>query len=210
MCNQWSQIAKIGQLKLRATCVVKNEELRSHEYLASPTSSTWSKLPKEPERESRRDHDQSGLPPSLRRRAGESEWDQVDIDHARLHVRRRKRGTPSLHPGEGDITPGAYIVTRQYAVQQDVLTPTSLGLEVPTSGRQAPASTLLRRCQSPRSMFNGSWSITSQPHLVVHMVVERSKYSFRVSWLQGPLVGSIDQNTEVFNLGKPGHNSFRR
>jgi integrase len=29
-------------------------------------------------------------------------WDQVDFDHARLHVRRVKKGMPSTHPISGD------------------------------------------------------------------------------------------------------------
>ena len=29
-------------------------------------------------------------------------WDQVDFDHARLHVRRVKQGTPATHPILGD------------------------------------------------------------------------------------------------------------
>jgi integrase len=29
-------------------------------------------------------------------------WDQIDFDHARLHVRRVKKGTPSTHPISGD------------------------------------------------------------------------------------------------------------
>jgi type 1 fimbriae regulatory protein FimB/type 1 fimbriae regulatory protein FimE len=29
-------------------------------------------------------------------------WDQIDFDHARLHVRRVKQGTPSTHPIVGD------------------------------------------------------------------------------------------------------------
>jgi integrase len=30
------------------------------------------------------------------------EWSQVDFDHAVLHVRRAKRGTPATHPLQGD------------------------------------------------------------------------------------------------------------
>jgi integrase len=29
-------------------------------------------------------------------------WDQIDFDHARLHVRRLKQGTPATHPIPGD------------------------------------------------------------------------------------------------------------
>jgi len=29
-------------------------------------------------------------------------WDQIDLDQARLHVRRVKRGTPSVRPLQGD------------------------------------------------------------------------------------------------------------
>jgi integrase len=30
------------------------------------------------------------------------EWHQIELDHGRLHVRRAKRGTPSVHPIRGD------------------------------------------------------------------------------------------------------------
>ena len=30
------------------------------------------------------------------------EWHQVELDQGRLHVRRAKRGTPSVHPIRGD------------------------------------------------------------------------------------------------------------
>src|SRR5262252_5271846 len=30
------------------------------------------------------------------------EWSQVELDQGRLHVRRAKRGTPSVHPLQGD------------------------------------------------------------------------------------------------------------
>src|SRR5262245_20556613 len=30
------------------------------------------------------------------------EWQQIELDQGRLHVRRAKRGTPSVHPIRGD------------------------------------------------------------------------------------------------------------
>ena len=30
------------------------------------------------------------------------QWHQVELNSGRLHVRRRKRGTPSVHPVQGD------------------------------------------------------------------------------------------------------------
>ena len=30
------------------------------------------------------------------------QWDQVELDHGRMHVRRAKNGTPSVHPIRGD------------------------------------------------------------------------------------------------------------
>jgi integrase len=29
-------------------------------------------------------------------------WDQIDLDQARIHVKRVKRGMPSVHPIQGD------------------------------------------------------------------------------------------------------------
>ena len=48
-------------------------------------------------------HDPDGL--SARLRAAELvdlRWSQVDLDNARLHVRRVKNGVPSVHPLKGD------------------------------------------------------------------------------------------------------------
>ena len=30
------------------------------------------------------------------------QWHQVELDHGRMHVRRAKNGTPSVHPIRGD------------------------------------------------------------------------------------------------------------
>ena len=41
-------------------------------------------------------------PRGLHYRESISRWDQVDFAHAVLHVRRAKKGVPSIHPIRGD------------------------------------------------------------------------------------------------------------
>ena len=59
-------------------------------------------------------------------------WDQIDFDHARLHVRRLKQGTPATHPIPGD----AMRDLRKLQREQDPKTPF-----VVTSERGSPFST---------------------------------------------------------------------
>ena len=40
-------------------------------------------------------------------------WDQIDFDHANLHVRRVKKGTPSTHPIRGDELRALRVLKRE-------------------------------------------------------------------------------------------------
>ena len=40
-------------------------------------------------------------------------WDQIDFDHANLHVRRVKKGTPSTHPIRGDDLRALRVLKRE-------------------------------------------------------------------------------------------------
>jgi len=46
-------------------------------------------------------------------------WDQIDLDQARLHVRRVKRGTPSVHPIAGDELRALRRLKRESAAHSD-------------------------------------------------------------------------------------------
>src|SRR5258706_22879 len=59
-------------------------------------------------------------------------WDQIDLDQARLHVRRVKRGTPSTHPISGDELRSLRRLRRESAAHSDF---------VFVSERKAPFST---------------------------------------------------------------------
>ena len=81
-----------------------NKELRSREYLTPAEMDALL----EAARKMRHGHrDSTMLLIAYRHgfRAAEIvdlRWDQVDLDQARLHVRRVKKGTPSVHPLQGD------------------------------------------------------------------------------------------------------------
>src|SRR5215831_4742550 len=54
----------------------------------------------QPLRTSRRDHGPGRLSSWTSSLGGQ--WHQVELDHGRMHVRRAKNGTPSVHPIRGD------------------------------------------------------------------------------------------------------------
>jgi len=59
-------------------------------------------------------------------------WDQIDLDQARLHVKRVKRGMPSVHPIQGDELRALRRLKRESAAHSDF---------VFVSERKAPFST---------------------------------------------------------------------
>ena len=83
----------------------KNSDVRTREYL---TSAEMKKL-KEAARNTGRNGFRDWLLISMMyahalrvTEACDLRWDQVDFDHAKLHVNRLKNGDPSVHPLEGE------------------------------------------------------------------------------------------------------------
>ena len=81
-----------------------NAEIRTREHL---TSAEVEKLIKAAGKNRWGDRDATMILVAYRHGLRVSEltdlrWDQVDFDHARLHVRRVKQGTPATHPILGD------------------------------------------------------------------------------------------------------------
>jgi integrase len=61
-------------------------------------------------------------------------WSQVDLDQARLHVRRVKRGTPSVHPLQGDELRALRRLKRESPAHQDFVFMTERGGPFTTTG----------------------------------------------------------------------------
>jgi integrase len=81
-----------------------NKELRSREYL-TPTEVDQLMAAAKGNRNGHRDSTMILICYRHGFRAAEIcdlRWSQIDLDQARLHVRRVKRGTPSVHPLQGD------------------------------------------------------------------------------------------------------------
>jgi integrase len=61
-------------------------------------------------------------------------WSQVDLDQARLHVRRVKRGTPSVHPLQGDTLRVLRRLKRESPAHSDFVFLTERGGPFTTTG----------------------------------------------------------------------------
>jgi len=61
-------------------------------------------------------------------------WSQVDLDQARLHVRRVKRGTPSVHPLQGDELRALRRLKRESPAHSDFVFMTERGGPFATGG----------------------------------------------------------------------------
>jgi integrase len=61
-------------------------------------------------------------------------WSQVDLDQARLHVRRVKRGTPSVHPLQGDELRALRRLKRESPAHSDFVFMTERGGPFTTTG----------------------------------------------------------------------------
>jgi integrase len=59
------------------------------------------------------------------------QWQQIELDQGRLHVRRAKRGTPSIHPIRGDEIRALRKLRRENATEAHE-GPEGLGTIVPT------------------------------------------------------------------------------
>ena len=86
-------------------------------------------------------------------------WDQIDFDHARLHVRRLKQGTPATHPIPGDEMRDL----RKLQREQDPKTPL-----VFTSERGSPFSTSGFARLVKRAGEAAKLGFPAHPHMLRH------------------------------------------
>src|SRR3954451_17219510 len=86
-------------------------------------------------------------------------WDQIDFDHARLHVRRVKKGTPSTHPISGD----ELRMLRKLQREQD---PKSAF--VFTSERGSPFTTAGFARLVERASAAAGFAFKAHPHMLRH------------------------------------------
>jgi type 1 fimbriae regulatory protein FimB/type 1 fimbriae regulatory protein FimE len=61
-------------------------------------------------------------------------WSQIDLEQARLHVRRVKRGTPSVHPLQGDEMRALRRLKRESPAHSDFVFQTERGGPFSTTG----------------------------------------------------------------------------
>jgi integrase len=138
----------------------KNSELRTREYLT----------PREVEqlidaaRRNRHGHrDATMILTAFRHglRASEAvdlRWDQVDFDHATLHVRRAKAGTPSVHPLSGAELRALRRLQRESPANPFVF----------VSERGAPFTTAGFARMIERSARRAGLGLKAHPHMLRH------------------------------------------
>jgi integrase len=86
-------------------------------------------------------------------------WDQIDMDQARLHVRRVKRGTPSVHPIQGDELRALRRLKREMPAHSDF---------VFVSERKAPFSTAGFARLVERAGKEAGLGFKCHPHMLRH------------------------------------------
>src|SRR6266446_9847476 len=86
-------------------------------------------------------------------------WDQVDLDQARLHVKRVKRGMPSVHPIAGDELRALRRLKRESAAHSDF---------VFVSERKAPFSTAGFARLVERAGKGAALPFKAHPHMLRH------------------------------------------
>jgi integrase len=114
----------------------KNAELRQREYL-TPTEVDGLLAAAKQNRHGHRDATMILIAYRHGLRASEAcdlRWSQVDLDQARLHVRRVKRGTPSVHPLQGDELRALRRLKRESPVHTDFVFMTERGGPFTTAG----------------------------------------------------------------------------
>jgi integrase len=145
--NQW-KIAMKPQLRLITPTIEnravaartprrpKNSELRQREYL-TPTEINQLIDAAKGNRYGHRDATMILIAYRHGLRAAEIcdlRWSQVDLDQARLHVRRVKRGTPSVHPLQGDELRALRRLKRESPAHSDFVFMTERGGPFATGG----------------------------------------------------------------------------
>jgi integrase len=114
----------------------KNAELRQREYLTSTEVDQLLAAAKN-NRHGHRDATMILIAYRHGLRASEVcdlRWSQVDLDQARLHVRRVKRGTPSVHPLQGDELRALRRLKRESPAHSDFVFMTERGGPFTTTG----------------------------------------------------------------------------
>jgi integrase len=86
-------------------------------------------------------------------------WDQIDLDQARLHVKRVKRGMPSVHPIQGDELRALRRLKRESAAHSDF---------VFVSERKAPFSTAGFARLVERAGKEAGLPFKAHPHMLRH------------------------------------------
>ena len=98
-------------------------------------------------------------------------WDQVDVEHGLLHVRRIKNGTPSVHPLGGGELRALRKLQREAIPSRSVF----------TTKRRAPMSLAGFRKMLAR------WGEAGAPFLATVLVLRHSDYDSLAGWLKGAL-----------------------
>jgi integrase len=114
----------------------KNSELRAREYL-TPTEVDQLIAAAKGNRYGHRDATMILIAYRHGLRAAEIcdlRWSQIDLDQARMHVRRVKRGTPSVHPLQGDELRALRRLKRESPPHSDFLFMTERGGPFTTTG----------------------------------------------------------------------------
>ena len=86
-------------------------------------------------------------------------WDQIDFDHANVHVRRVKKGTPSTHPIRGDELRALRKLLREQAPRSPF---------VFTSERGSPFTTAGFARLVERAGEAGGFGYKVHPHMLRH------------------------------------------
>jgi integrase len=138
-----------------------NAEIRTREHL---TSAEVEKLIKAAGKNRWGDRDATMILVAYRHGLRVSEltdlrWDQVDFDHARLHVRRVKHGTPATHPILGD----EMRALRRLQREQEPRSPFIF-----TSERGAPFSTSGFAKLIERAGGAAGFGFPAHPHMLRH------------------------------------------
>lgn len=86
-------------------------------------------------------------------------WSQIDLDAARLHVRRVKRGTPSVHPLQGDELRALRRLRRESPAHSDFVFLTERGGPFSTGGFAAMVA---------RAGEKADFAFKAHPHMLRH------------------------------------------
>src|SRR5258706_13319792 len=139
----------------------KNAELRQREYL-TPTEVDQLLAAAKQNRHGHRDATMILIAYRHGLRAAEAcdlRWSQVDFDQARLHVRRVKRGTPSVHPLQGDELRALLRLKREMPAHSDF---------VFVSERGGPFTTIGFSALIKRAGAKAGLGFKAHPHMLRH------------------------------------------